>query len=108
MNTSNYNKKIDVFVNTISKSSGGAPVKNKTLLFSTFANQYIRGGNTVYNETSGRNQSVVEWTIRYNSLLDDDCEIHYENETYKIQDIEEIGRKQEQKITTIRFKNITN
>lgn len=103
MITSSLNRNITFEVKDSSKNSLGTPIDTWTLAYTTYASMYIRGGNTNFNEYSSTPNTTVEWTIRYTPIVNYNCRIVSNGNYYKILFIEELGRREGLKITSIRF-----
>ena len=94
-------KLIELQVETTTKNDVGTPTESYSFAKQTWAQMYTRTGFTEFAEEGSLPQTSVEWTIRYNNVLNYKCRIFYNCEYYKILHIQEIGRKEGFKITTI-------
>ena len=98
--TAAFSKRITIEKSVNGSTTTGKPIKSFQKIKDTFANVYIAGGATQYNDQYDNVKTTVTFTIRYDSNVDYDCRIVYNSRNYNIQFIEDIDVKRYLKITT--------
>lgn len=93
-------KKIEFWKKEYIKDSYGVPKETETKVAEIWANMYVRGGNLSNTEHSTYPSHNVEWKMRYINNIDYTLYIKHNNNRYKIEFIEELGRKQGLRIET--------
>lgn len=91
-----FDKRLKILKRTLSENEVGTPTENYDVLKEVWGNIRKKRGE-VANVSSVPGvvpTSYKEITLRYQKDLGYDCRIQYENDTYIIDDIEEIGRKE--------------
>lgn len=79
----------------------GTPMETYVFLKQCRANKIPKSGTTQYNEYGQLPFSTDDFVIRYDDRIDYKCRLIYNNNYYKIEHIEEIGRKHWLKIQCI-------
>jgi len=103
MHTYRLNRRIVIEKETSAKNALGTPVETFTELKETWATVTYQGGGMRYETEGEIAASDAEFTVRYDSDIDYNCRVKYEDEYYKITHIETIGRKEGLRLRTIRF-----
>ena len=104
MLASNLNRYISLHDDSETVDSAGGSVKNYTEIKKTYASVKQIGGTSKYKDIGEISDWMVEFIIRYDSRVNYGTRIVYNNENYKIHNLELIGRNEGWKITAIVFK----
>jgi SPP1 family predicted phage head-tail adaptor len=73
---------------------GYAETKEWCFYKETFADIFVQGKGTEYNEYGSHAFTNVEFVVRYDEDLNYDCRVKYNNQIYTINHIENVDRKQ--------------
>ena len=82
------------------------PVWNE--LFKVKATKKCITGNENFATDGSYNYGVIQWLFRYDSRLDYDCRIVYNNQVYEIRDIRIVDRRKSWMVTTFRNQDNAN
>jgi len=108
MITSKLSKQITIEKESTSTNRVGTPQESYTFLKDTYADIYIQAVTTQYSTTGSLPFSQTVFTIRYDEDVDYKCRLIYNNNYFKIESIEEIGRKHWMRIRCIVWERATN
>jgi len=100
MNSNDLKYRIKIQKSSNSSTTTGKPLKTYSFLRYCYANVNVSSGNTQYNAQYESISTTVIFTIRYNSSVDYDCQIIWNEKTYKIEFIEPIEQNSFMKIIT--------
>ena len=78
---------------TTAKNRVGTPQETYAFLKETYADVFIQGGTTQYDTAGQLPFSQTVFTVRYDENIDYKCRLIYNNNYYKIESIQEMGRK---------------
>ena len=87
------NKLITVEKETTTTNAVGTPEETYVFLKQCYASKLTKSGSTQYDAHGELPFSVDEFTVRYDKRVDYKCRLIYNNNYYKIEHIEEVGRK---------------
>lgn len=108
MNTRSLDKQIVIEKETTTTNAVGTPQETYVFYRECYANLTVRSGGTQYNPNGQVPFSTDDFIIRYDKDVNYKCRIIYNNNYYKIEHIEELGRKKYLKIKTIVWERATN
>lgn len=100
MDANNLKTYVEVWKYDYSDNEGGTPVEIFKLYRKKYANMYVRGGGTEDSELGRLPFTNVEFTFRYDSVIDYRCQVKYNNVFYQINHIEVIDRNAWMKLIT--------
>ena len=103
MITSTLNRYITIEQSTTTKDAVGAPTTNYELVSCVWASMFIRSVDSRFMTEGTLPVSTTEWMIRYRDDVDIKCRIVYDGNIYKILSVEQVGRKEALKITSMLF-----
>jgi len=93
MLSATLNKRIEIWKHTLSENEVGTPVETYSHIKTVWGSIRKKSGNTTYDDGSIPT-AFKEIIIRYDKDVRYDCRLKYDNYTYIIDDIEEIGRRE--------------
>ena len=108
MLTSDLNKLITFEKESTTKNRVGTPTESYVFLKTKYAELYVTGGASSYGADGTIPFTNDVFVIRYDEDINYKCRIIYNNQYYKIEHIEEVGRKQFMRIKTIVWERATN
>lgn len=100
-----YDRLITIEKRTKGKSASGAPVSTWAVVGNRFAHISYKGGNMDTGNEALRARTDATFTIRYDSTIDYNCRILYEQDIYQIRHIEVMGRKEKMLLQCIQFED---
>jgi SPP1 family predicted phage head-tail adaptor len=103
MLTSSLNRQITVEKSVSSTSRVGTPKLTYSFLKNTFAEVNQNSGDSNYTQSGQLPFNKTEFYLRYDVDINYKCRILYDNEYYKIEHIQKIGRNLWMKISTINW-----
>ena len=95
------NKQVIIEKESTTTNRVGTPKETYVFLKECFAEFVTRAGTTQYDPYGQVPFSSDEVTLRYDKRIDYKCRILYKNDYYKIEHIEEMGRKHWMKLNVI-------
>jgi len=101
MDASFLNKRITIYKETTSTNSVGTPTETYSFLKKSWAGMRLLTGNTEYSQDGELPFTSVEFTVRYDPLINYKCKITYDSQDYKIKHIHPLGRKDFYRIIAI-------
>lgn len=107
MITSDFRKLITIEKETSSANRVGTTKETYSFLKQKYADLYVAGGTSQYGQQGTLPFSSDIFVIRYDQDVDYKCRIIYNNNYYKIEHIEEVGRKQFMRIKTVVWERAT-
>ena len=107
MITSDFRKLITIERESTAKNRVGTQTETYTFLKQKYADLYVAGGTSQYGQEGTLPFSADIFVIRYDADVDYKCRIIYNNNYYKIEHIEEVGRKQFMRIKTVVWERAT-
>lgn len=93
MQAGNYNKKITLEQYTETRDEYGGVIETWAVAKTMFANMRVRSAREVFQSDQLQNYKTAVFTIRYTSGIDEQMRVVCEGKTYKIEGIQEIGRR---------------
>lgn len=101
MNAGKLDRRITINTTTTAQDNAGQPIATTVLLATVWAHvDQLRGREPFQGEQFNAQQLTV-FTIRYRSDVDETMSIVHDGETYDIQSIREIGRREGLEITAL-------
>jgi len=107
MITSDFRKLITIERESSTKNRVGTMKPDYVFLKQKYADLYVAGGTSQYGQEGTLPFSTDIFVIRYDADVDYKCRIIYNNNYYKIEHIEEVGRKQFMRIKTVVWERAT-
>ena len=81
-----FNKKIKIFSETITKNANGFPVRSRTDILTTWASVKTTKGFTLIANASDFEKAYTNFTIRYpKTVIDRKMKIEFRNKIYSIE-----------------------
>jgi head-tail adaptor len=104
MNANELNKRVAIYKFTRTINDAGTPIENFALYKYTYASIKVAGGGKHSNDPEGElPYTNVNINMRYEPELDYNCEIRYNDQTYKISYIELDERKRFHKLKCVTY-----
>lgn len=97
-NVNNLSNRIEIWKFDREDNSAGTPIETFKFYKYTYAGMRVTSGNTENNALGLLPYTNVEWTIRYDPVIDYRIQIKYYNKFYKVEHIQILGRKAWMKI----------
>ena len=86
INAGKYNRKIDIYAETVTKDAQGFPVKTRTLVLSPYAAVKTTRGLTIIRNNSDFEKAYTNFTIRWpHTAINRDMTIDFHGKTYTIE-----------------------
>jgi len=103
MRAAQLNRYIIIEVATMQKNNLGTPTENYTEYKRTWASVNYPAGRMDYAEHGEIARTDAVFTIRYDKNITYKHRVYYNSQYYKIEHIEEIGRREGLRLRTIMF-----
>lgn len=99
-NANSLQNRIEIWKFDREDNSAGTPIEVFKFYKYTYAYMKVDGGNTENNALGLLPYTNVEWTVRYDPVIDYRIQIKYYNKFYKVSHIQILDRKAWMKIQT--------
>lgn len=101
MNAGKLDRRISIFTTTTARDGAGQPIATAVLLASVWASvEQLRGREPFQGDQFNAQQTTI-FTIRYRDDIDATMSIAHDGESYDIQSIKELGRREGLEITAL-------